>query len=49
MNNEPIVKPLTEEQQLEWEVAFLRELKEEVIRWSEEAEKKLAKVKEKNK
>ncbi len=47
MNNEPTVKPLTEEQQLEWEIEFWKELKEEAIEHLEEAEEKLAKVKEK--
>jgi hypothetical protein len=48
MDNEIIIKPLTREQQLEWEVQFLKELKEEIIGQLEEAEKELVKVKKKN-
>lgn len=47
MNDEITVKPLTREQQLEWEVAYLKELKEEVTKWLEDAEKELVKVKSK--
>ena len=47
MDNEIIIKPLTREQQLEWEVQFLKELKEEIIEQLEEAEKELVKVKQK--
>lgn len=45
MNNEITITPLTRQQQLEWEVAFLKELKEEVIEQLAEAEKELVKVK----
>ena len=45
MNSQPI--PLTKEQQLEWRISFLKELKEEVIDQLEEAEKELVKVKSK--
>lgn len=41
--------PLTKEQQLEWRISFLKELKEEIIEQLEEAEKELVKVKTKNK
>lgn len=46
MNDEITVTPLTRQQQLEWEVEFLKELKEEIIAQLDEAEKELVKVKE---
>lgn len=48
MNGESIVKPLTRQQQLEWEVEFLKELKEEIIAQLDEAEEELIKVKKIN-
>ena len=45
MNDEITVTPLTRQQQLEWEVSFLKELKEEIIEQLNEAEKELVKVK----
>lgn len=48
MNGESIVKPLTKQQQLEWEVEFLKELKEEITEQLKEAEEELIKVKKIN-
>lgn len=45
MNNKPTITPLTKEQQLEWRISFLKELKEEIIEQLQESEKELIKVK----
>lgn len=47
MNDEITVTPLTRQQQLEWEVEFLKELKEEITEQLKEAEEELVKVKSK--